>query len=119
MILTSSHRLRRSTYSMSNLIHSWKSAPALRVRLTCHRPVMPGRTLSRASRQAGQYWFSARGLGRGPGGAIPPPGRAVLVLGPRAGAGADDRHLADQHVPELRQLVQVVLAQQAADLRQA
>ena len=27
---------------------------------------MPGRTLSRASRQAGHIWFSFSGLGRGP-----------------------------------------------------
>src|SRR5436305_9445922 len=65
MIFKSSQKDRRSTYSMSYLIHSWKSVPVRRVRLICHRPVMPGRTLSRASRQGGQYWFSWCGLGRG------------------------------------------------------
>src|SRR5687767_9377387 len=58
MITKSSHQLRVSTYSMSYLIHSWKSLPRRRVRLICQRPVMPGRTLRRASRQGGQNWFS-------------------------------------------------------------
>ena len=66
MIQKSSLQDRFSTYSISYLIHSWKSVPLRRVRWICHNPVIPGRTLSRASRHGGQYWFSPRGLGRGP-----------------------------------------------------
>ena len=66
MIRKSRPQLWFSTYSTSYLIHSWKSAPRMRVRFTCHSPVMPGRTESRASRHPGQNWFSRRGLGRGP-----------------------------------------------------
>src|SRR5690606_23629896 len=44
----------------------WKSLPGSRERLICQSPVTPGRTDSRASRQAGLYWFSLYGLGRGP-----------------------------------------------------
>ena len=59
---------------MSNLIHSWKSRPCWRVRLTCHKPVSPGRMLKRS-----------------------PPRRAELVLAIRAGPRPNQRHLA-KHV---------------------
>ncbi len=97
MMTMSSHQRAFSTYSMSYLIHSWKSLPARRVRRICHRPVMPGRTLNRASRHGGQNWFSLYGLGRGP----------TIDMSPH------------QHVPELRQLVEIVLAQHLADAREA
>ncbi len=58
---------RRSTYWVSYMIHSWKSAaPRWRERETCQRPVMPGFTERRASRHGGQSWFSLKGEGRGP-----------------------------------------------------
>src|SRR5688572_20060912 len=41
------------------------------------------------------------------------PGRTELVLITRAGARTDDRHVAEQHVDELRQLVDVRLAYEA------
>src|SRR5437879_5763639 len=55
MMTRSSRKEMFSTYSMSYLIHSWKSIPRRRVRRTCQRPVTPGRTERRASRQGGQY----------------------------------------------------------------
>ncbi len=89
--------MRFSTYSMSYLIHSWKSAPRLRVRWICQRPVIPGRTLSLASRQGGQ----------------------ILILLARAGPRAHDGHVAEQHVDELRQLVEIIFPQHLADRREA
>src|SRR5262249_1455515 len=38
------------------------------------------------------------------------PRRAILVLLERAGPRADDRHVADEHIPELRQFIDVVFA---------
>ena len=68
--------------------------------LTCAQPVMPGLDL------VAQHVLRD----------------AVLELldevGP-LGTRADDRHVAAQHVPELRQLVEVAAAQPAADRRAA
>src|SRR4029077_15535450 len=47
------------------------------------------------------------------------PGRAELILRIRTWTWADDRHVAHDHVPELRQLVEIVLAEDPADARQA
>src|SRR5213078_145740 len=43
------------------------------------------------------------------------PGRAHLVFAVGAGTGADDAHIANQHVEELRPLVDVQSAQPAAE----
>src|SRR4051812_13009446 len=46
------------------------------------------------------------------------PRRAELIFVVRAGTRADDRHVPEQHVEELRQLVEVVLAQVLTNLGQ-
>ena len=88
----SSHRLQRSMYSRSSRTHSSKLLMRLRP-LTCHRHVMPGleRELSLV------------------------PQLVALELVPERGSRADEAHVALQHAPELRQLVQAVLAQEAAE----
>ena len=60
---------------------------------TCHMPVMPGRTRSRSCSVVGP----------------------LLDLGRQRRPGPDDAHLAAQHVPELRDLVDRQLAQEPAD----
>ena len=60
---------------------------------TCHMPVMPGRT-RRRSWSSGVHCSTSRGS---------------------AGRGPDDAHLAAQHVPQLGQLVDRQLAQEAPD----
>src|SRR5205823_6334315 len=47
------------------------------------------------------------------------PGGAELVFGEGAGAGADDGHVADEDVEELRELVDAELADELADAGEA
>src|SRR5438045_1869353 len=47
------------------------------------------------------------------------PRRAILIFMMRARPRADDRHVAEQHVPKLRQLVELVPAKDFADAREA
>ncbi len=60
---------------------------------TCAQPVMPGRIEDRSA----------------------PPSGKQRELGGHQRARPDDRHVADQHVPELRQLVETGAAQQSAE----
>ena len=50
---------------------------------------------------------------------LPVPTAAGLGLGARQGAWTDQRHVAPQHVPELRQLVDARPAEESADVRDA
>ena len=68
--------------------------------LTCAQPVMPAFTLWRS------MYCGMRCLN-------------CSTKNGRSGPRADDRHVAAQHVPELRQLVEVEAAQPAADRRRA
>src|SRR4029079_826141 len=47
------------------------------------------------------------------------PGGAELVFGEGSGARADDRHVAEQHVDELRELIEAELADVLADAGEA
>ena len=86
---------RRRAYSRSSAIIS--SSVSSERPSTCHRPVMPGLTAKRAE----------------------PVRRVVLDLVGDRRARPDERHVAAQHVPQLGQLVEARLAQEAADARDA
>ena len=83
--------LHSSTYLASSLAASSNTSSLLPD--TCHRPVTPGLTSSRVK------WL----------------GLVVLDLAGLRRPGADQAHVPAQHVPELRQLVDARLAQDAAE----
>ena len=76
---------------MSYLIHSWKSSPRVRVRLTCQRPVMPGKFWRHFVTKDDAVRVTDRGRTILKGGA-----RHVHMLSQHLAFVSDDRYLGAQ-----------------------